>query len=391
MKIVDLKVVKTNRCVFCKIYTDNDLVGLGEAGAWGFLPACATVLEEFKEYLLGKDPLRIEHHWQYLQRFSHYRGAVMMAALSAVDEALYDISGKYFNVPIYYLLGGKVRDKIRVYCHTPGRTEDELVENAKKLKAEGFTALGHLNPFLDEPRDTPFHENNAQMLYEGERRIRKVREAVGEDIDLCIELHRRLEPGIAVQLSHRLEKYNPMFLEDPIRPNNYEEMSRVASKSNIPIATGERINSFYDFAMMIEHGACSYVRASIGLCGGFTGMKKIAAIAEAHHLSLVPHNPLSPVTTNALLQFAAATENVAIMEYPDPYKASTADNLLGIKTNYRQVDMVNEVPKLKDGYLEIPNKPGLGIDLVDNVEKKFPFRPHKINARLNLDGSICDQ
>ena len=167
-------------------------------------------------------------------------------------------------------------------------------------------------------------------------------------------MHRRLEPGIAVQLSHRLEKYNPMFLEDPIRPDNYDEMARVASKSNIPIATGERISSFFDFAMLIERGACSYVRASIAICGGFTGMRKIAALAEAHHLSLVPHNPLSPLTTNAILQFAAATENVAITEYPDPFKASTADNLLNTGVKLRQADMFDDIPEFMAGYLTVP-------------------------------------
>lgn len=314
-----------------------------------------------------------------------------MAAISAIDVALYDIAGKYYQVPVYKLLGGKCRDKVRVYCHTAGQTEEQLVENAIKGKEEGFSALGHLNPYLDEPRNIPFHANNTELLYNAERRVGMVREAVGESIDLCLEMHRRMEPGLAVQLSHRLEKYNPMFMEDPIRPDNYDEMARVAQKSNIPIATGERITSFFDFAMLIERGACSYVRASIAVCGGFTGMKKIAALAEAHHMSLVPHNPLSPVTTNAILQFAAATENIAITEYPDPYKASTADNLLNTGVKLRQVDMVDHIAELKDGHLLVPQEPGLGIDLIPDVETKFPFRPHVVDARLNVDGSICDQ
>lgn len=391
MKITDVQVIKTNRCVFAKVMTDVGLYGLGEAGAWGFLEASATAINTFKGYLVGKDPLEIEHHWQYMQRFGHFRGAAIMAAVSAIDVALYDIAGKYYQVPVYKLLGGMCRNKVRVYGHTAGQTEEQLVENSIKAKEMGYTAIGHLNPYLDEPRDLPFHENNTQLLYNAERRVAKVREAVGEEIDLCLEMHRRLEPGIAVQLSHRLEKYNPMFLEDPIRPDNYDEMARVAAKSNIPIATGERISSFFDFAMLIERGACSYVRASIAVCGGFTGMKKIAALAEAHHLSLVPHNPLSPLTTNAILQFVAATENVAISEYPDPFKASTADNLLNTGVKLRQADMFDQIPEFQEGYLEVPESPGIGIDLIRNVEEKFPFRPHPVAARLNLDGSICDQ
>lgn len=391
MKITDVQVIKANRCVFAKILTDEGIYGIGEAGAWGFLEASATAIETFRGYLIGKNPLDIEHHWQYMQRFGHFRGAAIMAAVSAIDVALYDIAGKYLNVPVYRLLGGKCRDKVRVYNHTAGQTEEQLVANAIKGKKEGFTALGHLNPFLDEPRNQPFTDNNTQLLYKAEKRVAAVREAVGDDIDLCLELHRRMEPGLAIQLAHRLEKYNPMFLEDPIRPDNYDEMAKVATHSNIPIATGERITSFYDFAMLIERGACSYVRASISVCGGFTGAMKIAHLAEAHHMSLVPHNPMSPVTTNAVLQFAAAVENIAICEYPDPFKASTADNLLNTGVKLRQVDMFTEIPAFKDGFLEVPEKPGIGIDLIEDVDKKFPFRPHEVAARLKFDGSICDQ
>ena len=391
MKIVDLKVLRANRSVFCRIYTDEGIVGLGESGAWGFLEASAAALETMKEYLLGKDPLDIEHHWQYLYRFSHFRGAAVMGALSAIDIALWDIAGKYFHVPVYKLLGGKCRDKVRVYNHTAGRTEEELIENAVKGVEEGYTALGHLNPYLDEPRTKAYEDGNAAMLYKAEQRIAKIREAVGPEVDLCLELHRRLEPGLAVQLSARLEPYNPMFLEDPIRPDNFDAMGQVASRCRIPIATGERIHTVHEFEMLLERGACSYVRASLGVCGGFTGAKKIAAVAEAHHASLVPHNPLSPVMTNAVLNFAAAVDNIAICEYPNPYAASTADHLTVSGVKLRQCDMVDHIPEFKDGYLEIPEGEGIGIDLVENLEEKFPFRPHKILTRLNADGSICDQ
>lgn len=391
MKIVDLKVLRANRSVFCRIYTDEGIVGLGESGAWGFLEASAAALETMKEYLLGKDPLDIEHHWQYLYRFSHFRGAAVMGALSAIDIALWDIAGKYFHVPVYKLLGGKCRDKVRVYNHTAGRTEEELIENAVKGVEEGYTALGHLNPYLDEPRTKAYEDGNAAMLYKAEQRIAKIREAVGPEVDLCLELHRRLEPGLAVQLSARLELYNPMFLEDPIRPDNFDAMGQVASRCRIPIATGERIHTVHEFEMLLERGACSYVRASLGVCGGFTGAKKIAAVAEAHHASLVPHNPLSPVMTNAVLNFAAAVDNIAICEYPNPYAASTADHLTVSGVKLRQCDMVDHIPEFKDGYLEIPEGEGIGINLVENLEEKFPFRPHKILTRLNADGSICDQ
>ncbi|HIV44173.1 MAG TPA: mandelate racemase/muconate lactonizing enzyme family protein [Candidatus Faecalibacterium avium] len=391
MKITDVKVLRANRAVYCKIYTDEGIVGLGESGAWGFLEASAQAILTMGEYLIGQDPLDIEHHWQYLYRFSHFRGAAVMGAISAIDIALYDIAGKYFQVPVYRLLGGKCRDKVRVYNHTAGRTEEELVANAVKGVSEGYTALGHLNPYLDEPRTQPYADGNAAMLYKAERRIAKIREAVGQEIDLCLELHRRLEPGLAVQLAARLEPYNVMFLEDPIRPDNFEEMGYVARQCRIPIATGERINTVHEFEQLLNQNACSYVRASLGVCGGFTGAKKIAAVAEAHHKSLVPHNPCSPVMTNAVLQFVAATDNIAITEYPDPFAASTADHLTGSGVKLRQCDMVDHIPELQDGYLPVPEEPGIGIDLVPDVEEKFPFRPHKVMTRLNADGSICDQ
>lgn len=391
MKIIDLKILRANRSVFCKIYTDEGITGLGESGAWGFLEASAQAILTMKDYLLGQNPLDIEHHWQYLYRFSHFRGAAVMGALSAVDIALWDIAGKYYHTPVYRLLGGKCRDKVRVYNHTAGRTEEELIENALKGVEEGYSALGHLNPYLDEPRTKAYTDGNGAMLYKAQRRIEKIREAVGEEVDLCLELHRRLEPGLAVQLSARLEPYNPMFLEDPIRPDNLDEMGRVARQCRIPIATGERIHTVHEFEMLLERNACSYVRASLGVCGGFTGAKKIAAVAEAHHKSLVPHNPLSPVMTNALVHFAASTDNIAITEYPNPYAASTADHLTVSGVKLRQCDMVDHICEFKEGYLMVPEEEGLGIDVIPDLEERFPFRPHTVMTRLNEDGSICDQ
>lgn len=391
MKITDVKVFRANRSVFCKIYTDENITGLGESGAWGFLEASAQAIMVMRDYLLNKNPLDIEHHWQYLYRFSHFRGAAVMGAMSAIDIALWDIAGKYYHVPVYRLLGGKCRDKVRVYNHTAGRTEEELIENAIKAAEEGYTALGHLNPYLDEPRTQLYCDGNSAMLYKAEKRIAEIRKAVGTEIDLCLELHRRLEPGLAVQLSACLEPYKPMFLEDPIRPDNFDEMGQVASKCRIPIATGERIHTVHEFEMLLERNACSYVRVSLGVCGGFTGAKKIAAVAEAHHKSLVPHNPLSPVMTNAVVHFVASTDNVAITEYPNPYAASTADHLTGSGEALRQCDMVNHICEFENGYLCIPEEEGISIELISDIEEKFPFRPHKVLTRLNFDGSICDQ
>lgn len=391
MKIVEVRVVRANRSVFAKITTDNGYHGIGESGAWGALEASAAAIQMFGDYLVGKNPLMIHHHWQYMQRSSHFKGAALMGAISAIDVALYDIAGKYFNVPIYQLLGGKTRDKVRVYYQTKGQTEEELYKSAKAGVEQGFNALGHLNLFLDEPRDKPFEVNYSRMLTDAERRIKNIREIVGNEVDLCLEMHRRFEPGFAVQLSKVLEKYNPMFIEDPIRPNNINEMGKLASKINIPIATGERFNSLYEFSMLLEQGPVQYLRVSLAVCGGFTGAKKIAALAEAHHCSIVPHNPLSPITGNAVLQLCASIDNVAIAEYPNPESASTADNLLNLNKSVKQKDMVTNMAEFDNGYVIIPHLPGLGTDLVEDVEEKFPYKPHPVSTRLNVDGSICDQ
>ncbi len=392
MKITDVKVLCANRAVYCHIFTDEGITGIGESGAWGFLEASAAAIKSFRDYLIGKDPLQIEHHWQYLYRFSHFRGAAIMGALSAIDIALWDIKGKYFNAPVWQLISGKCRDKVRVYAHINGKTVEEQIEHALEAKEQGYTAIGHVNPFLDEPSQIPFSDGTASMLYKAEERVGKIRDAIGKDMDLCLELHRRLEPALAISLSGKLEQFNPMFLEDPIRPDNFDAMAQVASHSRIPIATGERIHNIFEFQMLLERKACHYVRASICLCGGISGAIKIAALAEAHNCSLVPHNPLSPVATNAELQLCAAIDNLTIAEYPSPDVRSTQDQFInGQKTGLRMRDMVDQVPEVCNGYIQIPDRPGIGIELIPDVEEKFPFQPHKIATRLRIDGSICDQ
>ncbi len=391
MKITKLQIIKANRGVYCKIHTDEGITGLGESGAWGFQDAAAAAMNTFAEYLEGKDPLRIEHHWQFLYRFSHFRGAAIMGALSAIDIALWDIKGKYLGVPVWQLLGGKCRDKVRIYAHVNGRTVEEQIEHALAAKEAGYTALGHINPFLDEPSDTPYSCGSGEMLYKAGERVGLIREAVGKETDLCLELHRRLEPALAISLSGKLEPFNPMFLEDPVRPDNFDAMAQVAATSRIPVATGERIHNIFEFQMLLERKACHYVRASICLCGGISGAMKIAAIAESHHCSLVPHNPLSPVATNAELQLCAAIDNLAIAEYPSPDVRSTQDQFMGKKSGLRMRDMVDHIPAVKDGYVEVPTQPGIGIDLIPDVEEKFPYHPVKIATRLREDGSICDQ
>lgn len=317
-----------------------------------------------------------------------------MGALSAIDIALYDIAGKYYNVPVYQLLGGKCRDQVRVYSHVSGGTFDELMESCLAEKEKGFTAIGHLSPFLDEPRSTRYFETYARKIHDGVERIGKIREAVGIDVDLCIENHRRLNPAEAVALAAQLEQFTPMFYEDPLIPDNFDSMAWVASKIRIPLATGERIHTPQEYQMLVKRQALDYLRVSICICGGFTGAKKIAAIAEANHLGIIPHNPLNPIATAACIQFDAAVPCFTIQEYPDPDGQAAHARFVFDKTNkssFRASDIVDRMPECKDGFLIVPDAPGLGIELIDGADEKFPFEGRKIVTRLTKDGAVMDQ
>jgi galactonate dehydratase len=379
MKIVDVEIVPVDRYLFVKVHTDEGISGLGESGAWGYLEASASAIETFKRYLLGQDPLRIEHHWQYLYRWSHFRGAAIMGALSAIDLALWDIAGKYLGVPCYQLLGGKCRDKARVYAHVFGQTKEELIQGCVDAKRQGFSAVGHLTPFLDEPRDVPYFQTHAEKMREAIETVGRYREAVGQEVDLCIEIHRRLSPTEAVVLARGIEEFHPFFYEDPILPDNFDAMAFVAQNIHIPIATGERLHTIYEFEMLLARGAVQYVRPDVCMAGGLSHCKKIAALAEAHHVGVVPHNPLSPVSTAACLQLAACIPNFALQEYPrgewEPPKS----------------EIVRSPLKIERGFLVVPDAPGLGVELAEDAQERYPYRPREVCTRLHVDGSVVDQ
>jgi len=379
MKITKVESLPVDRFLFVRIHTDEGVVGYGESGAWGFLEPSASAIDKFGRYLIGQNPLTIEHHWQYMYRFSHFRGAAIMGALSAIDIALWDIMGKYFGVPVHQLLGGKTRERARVYYHVFGSTKEELVHGVRKAKEEGFTAVGHLTPFLDEDREVPYFKTHASKIRDAIDTVGMYRDAVGDSVDLCIEIHRRLTPAEAVVLARGIEDFHPYFYEDPILPENFDAMGLVANNISVPIATGERLHSIHEFQMLLSRGAVQYVRPDVCLAGGITHTKKIAAIAEANYVEVVPHNPLGPVSTAACLQIAASIPNFAIQEYPlgelEPPKS----------------EIVNKPLELEEGFLVIPDAPGIGIEIVEGAEKMFPARKREVNTRLHKDGSVFDQ
>ncbi|MDL2397980.1 mandelate racemase/muconate lactonizing enzyme family protein [Rhizobium mayense] len=385
MRIESIESIFIDKYFFVEIRTDNGLVGLGEGGAWGFHEATAGAVTRFKDYLLGENPLRIEHHWQYMYRWAHFRGSAIMAAISAIDIALWDIAGKHYEAPVHALLGGKVRDKARAYYHVFGETKEELftgIENAKKM---GFTAVGHLTPFLDSRREVPFFQTHAQKIGDAIDTVREYRKIAGREMDLCIEIHRRMVPFEAVQLGRGIEEFLPLFMEDPVTPDNLDEMSYVADKIGIPIATGERMTSLWEFQMLLARNAVQMVRPDVCIVGGISGARKIAALAEASHVGVVPHNPLSAVSTAACLQIAATAPNFVMQEFPNDTwdvtdKRPDTDSFLAGASQHDG-----------EGFLTISDEPGIGITLRPDAAQKYPYRPRKMHTRLHVDGSVVDQ
>ena len=379
MKITAVETLFVDRYLYVQVHTDAGITGLGESGAWGFLEASAAAVGTFRRYLIGQDPLRIEHHWQYLYRWSHFRGAAIMGALSAIDIALWDIAGKHFGVPVYQLLGGKCRDRARVYYHVNGDTKEELIQGCIDAKARGFTAVGHLTPFLDEPRDRPYFKTHADKMEDAIDTVRRYREAVGNEVDLCIEIHRRLTPAEAVVLGRGIEPYHPFFYEDPILPDSLDEMALVAERIHVPIATGERLHSIWEYQALLQRGAVQYVRPDVCLAGGISHAKKIAALAEAFHVQVVPHNPLSPVSTAACIQLSAAIPNFALQELP------VGEEIPPKRT------IVDQPLALDAGFLLLPERPGIGIELTPDARERHPYQPRAVETRLKTDGSVMDQ
>lgn len=379
MKITRVEPLSVDRFLFVKIHTDAGITGIGESGAWGFLEASKAAIQKFGRYLVGEDPLRIEHHWQYMYRFAHFRGAAIMGAISAIDIALWDIAGKHFDVPAYQLLGGAVRNKARVYYHVLGDTREKLVQGVEAARKQGYTAVGHLTPFLDEDRSIPYFKTHVDKMGDAIDAVRQYREAAGDDVDICIEIHRQLTPAEAIVLAKGIEQYHPMFYEDPTLPDNFDSMALIASKVSVPIATGERIHTIHEFQMLLNRNAVQYIRPDVCMAGGLTHTKKIAALAESQYVGVIPHNPLGPVSTAACLQLAACIPNFTIQEYP-----------LG-ESEPPKSEIVKTPLQVKDGFLLIPDRPGIGIELADDALERFPERPRELETRLHVDGSVVDQ
>jgi galactonate dehydratase len=373
--------------MFVKIETGDGIIGYGEAGVWGHIEAAGAAVRRFAEYLVGKPAFDIEHHWNVMHRFSYFQGLAINAAISGIDIALWDIKGKALSVPVYELLGGACRTKARVYGHIYEKSIDGVLAECKKKMDLGYTAFGHINPFLDEGNDQVYFKTHIKKMQDAAENVHKMRAVVGDKVDLLIELHRRLTPAEAVTFCNLIIEDKPMFVEDPIRPENADAMARVADRIAIPIATGERFFTIYEFQALLARHAVEYVRVDVAVCGGITGAKKVAAMAEAHNVQVVPHNPLSPIGLAACLQVAASIPNFAIQEYATGFE----NGLFTSSTQHLGADIVDHVPSVVNGFVDIPTGPGIGINLLENAQEIRPPSLQPISMRPHYDGFVVDQ
>ena len=381
MKVTSVEIIEAKHYLFVKVHTDAGITGLGEAGNWGFLQATKGAIEKFSEFLIGQDPFRIEHHYQNMYRAMYFRGSVLMSAISALEIALWDIKGKALGVPVYELLGGKTRDKIRTYCSGLSNfnmTAEEMSAEFRVLKDRGFTASKVFLP-VNEVYGTghdEFYNSKVQIAVE---KGRQVREAVGDDFDLILEVHRCMNVPEAILFAQSVEKYHPMVLEDPIVPDNVDAMAYVASHISIPIATGERFTYFNEFETLMRRDAARYVRPDVCAIGGINASRKVAAMAEANNVLVIPHNPLGPVSTAACVQLSACISNLGIMELPS------------FMLNGAEDAMVKEPLQLENGCILVPDRPGIGIELADDAAERFPAHDRaNHSAHMSFDGSVRD-
>ncbi len=380
MKITKLEMLPVSKYLFLRVHTDEGISGIGEVGVWGYLDAAAGAIRKLEGYLIGQDPLRIEHHWNYMYRSLYFRGAVVLSAIAAVDIALWDILGKKLNVPVYQLMGGKCRDKVRSYAPVFEYEEDKMVQGCLELQKQGFTAArlmmcGRMDTDQASKKDDIF----AYKVNDYIKRVAACRRAVGDEFDLCLEVHRSMTPSEAIAFARGVEPYHPLFLEDPIPPDSVESMADVATHINVPIATGERAISLQEMESLIRNKAARYIRPDVCAIGGLTPSKKIASIAEANYVSIVPHNPLGPISTAACLQLDACIPNFLIQEFPSFYHLGSEDKML------------KEPFVVEEGYIYIPDAPGIGIELVDDIEKKFPPAYRNLTVQIAYDGAVKDR
>lgn len=376
MKVTDIKAFpvdcfRTN-WVFVKVYTDEGIDGVGEATLEYKEKALLGALEHIREYLVGKNPLDIERHYHDIYRDAYWRGGpVLMSALSAVETSLWDILGKSLGVPVYQLLGGRANDKVRIYVNgwfSGAKTPEQFAQKARETVKRGVTAM-KWDPFGKAYMTLSNAELNTAIECVG-----AVREAVGKDVDLLIECHGRFDVATGIKICHEMEQFSPMLVEEPVPPDNLDALKAVRDKSNLPISAGERLYSRRDYLPLFNMRAADFIQPDVSHAGGIMELKKIGAMAEANYIGFAPHNPSGPVANAATLQIAACCPNFSILE------------IMNSDVEYRK-DVTNEHLEYKDGYITIPDKPGIGVEINEEECLKHPYSPHTLR---HYTGALTD-
>lgn len=368
------------RWLFLKIMTDEGIIGWGEPVIEGKAATVAAAVKELMEGLMGKDPHRIEDHWNMMYRSGFYRGGpILMSAIAGIDQALWDIKGKYFEAPVYELLGGACRDLIRVYSWIGGDRPADVGIAAREAVESGFTAV-KMNG-TEELQIIDSYEKVDQAI----ERIAAVREAVGPYIGIGIDFHGRVHKPMAKILANELEVFRPMFIEEPVLSENNEALREIAQATSIPIATGERMYSRWDYKQLFNDGYVDIIQPDLSHAGGITECKKIISMAEAYDVAAAPHCPLGPIALAACLQVDATCHNAFIQEQSLGIHYNEGSDLL---------DYIVEknVFEYKDGYVKIPNGHGLGIELDEEHVRKLSSVGHnwKNPVWRHKDGSIAE-
>ncbi len=361
-----------------KITTDSGLVGWGETTLEGKPKSTWAAVEELADYLVGKDPLRIEHHWQHIYRSAFFRGGnVLMSALSGIDQALWDIAGKHFGVPIHTLLGGAVRDRVRVYAHWGiNDMSDEGLAKAKE-HLDTLRNRGGYTAFKSGPSGKWRAHEPPAVVDEFVRRAYLMRDWVGQEVELAFDFHGKMAPALAIEICHELKGMRPMFVEEPVPQDNVDALKLVADHVPFPIATGERLLSRWEFRQIFEKQAAAFIQPDASHAGGITELKKIANMAEVYYIHTMPHCAIGPVALAACLQVDAVTLNFLIQETVGP------DWLM---------DVVESPWKVVDGYIELPTAPGLGVTPNEaEIVKRHQYAEELGGEWFHeADGSVAD-
>ncbi|MBV7334450.1 galactonate dehydratase [Chloroflexi bacterium TSY] len=361
-----------------KITTDTGIEGWGENTLEGKPLSTMAAIDELADYLIGKDPLRIEHHWQHIYRSAFFRGGnVLMSALSGIDQALWDIAGKHYGVPVYQLLGGAVRDRVRVYAHWGiGDMSDEGLALAKK-RLDFLHNKGGYTAFKTGPGGKWRAHEPPAVIDAFVKRAYLMREWVGPEVELCFDFHGKMTPGLAIEICHELKGMRPMFVEEPIPQENVDALKLVSDHVTFPIATGERLLSRWEFRQVFEKQAVTYIQPDGSHAGGISELKRIANMAEVYYMHIMPHCAIGPVALSACVHVDAVVPNFLIQETVGPE---------------RMAEIVQEPWPVKDGFIDLPTKPGLGFEIDEAVVKEQSEMTEELGGEFyyESDGSVAD-